>query len=85
MSETPPKQKPYDQEAVVARLIAEQAQTSRILGEIRKAISSDSEFVGLSLIGGIKTIVRRYQEERDKVVELNKELDRLVREKVTRR
>jgi len=73
-------QKPkYDRDEVITRLIAEQTQTSRILEECRIALASDQEFQGLSLPGGIKTIIRRYKEEQEKNLQLERELTQMMR------
>jgi len=68
----------YDPEKVIARLISEQSRTGRILADIQQAIDSDKEFQGLTLAGGIRTIIRRYKEEQEKNLKLKKEISSLM-------
>lgn len=77
----PDNEPEYDRDEVISRLLAEQRQTSKLLNEIRRAIDSDAEFQGLSHVGGVKAILRRYQEEKEKVFNLEKELTTLIRKK----
>jgi hypothetical protein len=65
---------------IIDRLINEQNQTREVLNQVRQELYNDSEFDGLSLIGGIKTLKRRYYEERAKVERLNKELDKMLKD-----
>jgi len=71
----------YDRDAVIKCLLAEQSQTNRLLDEVRMVIRSDKEFDGLSLVGGVKTIIRRYREEKDKNMNLEKELKSMLFQK----
>lgn len=66
-----------DPEDVINRLIAEVAQDKRLLEDIRRVIHSDPEFDGLSLVGGVKTILRRYREEKEASDKLRKELNKI--------
>jgi len=71
----------YDRDAVIKRLLAEQSQTNRLLDEVKMVIRSDKEFDGLSLVGGVKTIIRRYREEKDKNMKLERELSSMLFQK----
>lgn len=76
------EKRPYENpDEIIQRLISEQTQTGNILKQIRREINSCPEFEGLSLIGGIKTIIRRYKEEQSKNIDLTKELNRLIKRK----
>ena len=74
-----------DVHEVIDRLIAEQNQTRKIINDAKRALYSDSEFDGLTLVGGIKSLLRRYREERNKVEKLNRELDQIVKNQVAAR
>lgn len=78
----PPIENP---EGIIQRLISEQNHTRNLLDEIKKELSSDSEFAGLSLVGGIRSLIRRYREEKTKVEKLNKELDQMLRGEIIKR
>ena len=66
-----------DYDATIERLLAEQRQIQETLNQIKLAYSTVSEFEGLSLVGGIKAIIKRYLEEQNKVRMLEKELANL--------
>lgn len=72
----------YDKDEVIDRLLKEQRKKNNILNDIEKVLNSDPEFQGLSLVGGVKTILRRYREEKEKNFQLNKELNQIVRKKL---
>lgn len=70
-----------DYEEVIERLLAEQRQTREVLNQIEMVYRTSPEFDGLSLVGGIKAIIKRYHEEQDKVRKLEKELTTLQHKK----
>ena len=70
-----------DRDAIIKRLIAEQSQTGQLIEQVKCAINSDPEFQGLSMVGGIKTIIRRYKEVQDKNMKLEKELTLMMQSK----
>jgi len=74
----------YDHEAVITRLLSEQAQTRKILDNIRRTLSSDPQFEGLSGDAGVKAVLKKLHEEQDKVVSLEQELTRIQHNKKKR-
>lgn len=62
---------------VVTRLRAEMAQNLEALKKVARVVNSDPEFSGLSLIGGVKAILRRYHEVQEENRKLDAELKRL--------
>ena len=76
------KKKKYDADEVVDRMIAEQARTGNLLKEIQKVVNSTKEFEGMTILGGIKSILRRYREEQENVRKLNKELDDMLKQQI---
>ena len=76
------KKKKYDADEVVDRMIAEQARTGNLLKEIQKVVNSTKEFEGMTILGGIKSILRRYREEQETVRKLNKELDDMLKQQI---
>jgi hypothetical protein len=68
-----------DQEEIIARLRAESAIDRDLLNQIRRVLSEDSEFEGLSLVGGVRAILRRYREEKERNFKLEKELSRAIK------
>jgi hypothetical protein len=79
-----PTKPAFDHEAVIARLINEQVQTKKIILQIEKTLRSDPEFDGLTALGGVKAILKRFHEEQDKARALEKELHRLQHKKPAR-
>ena len=63
-----------DLNEVIKRLRHELAFTRDRIAQVELVIRMDREFDGLSLIGGVKTILRRFHEEKDKNFELEREL-----------
>jgi hypothetical protein len=73
-----PQHPDADPNDVLARIRAELAQNIEIVRQIKLVLSSDPEFYGLSIVGGVKAVLKRYQEERDKNFELERELKKLI-------
>ncbi len=63
-----------DLEEVIVRLRNELSRIIARENNIKRLISSDAEFDGLTVIGGITTILKRLHEEQDKNRELETEL-----------
>ncbi len=63
-----------DLNEVIARLRAELKQLRNREEHIIQVLSSDQEFHGLSVLGGIKAILKRLHEEQGKVRDLEDEL-----------
>ena len=66
------------EQSIIDRLIAEQTHSAKIFDEIKLIMSLDQEFDGLSLVGGVKAILRRFHEEEEKVKKLKKEISDLI-------
>lgn len=66
-----------DLQDVITRLRAEMAQKLSALHKITQIVNSDPEFSGLSLVGGVKAILRRYREVQEKNRKLEAELQRM--------
>jgi len=67
-----------DYDDIIQRLRAEAASNKELLRQIRRIIDSDPEFENLSLVGGVKTILRRYHEQLEENKSLNAELSLLM-------
>ena len=67
---------PIDFETVLQRLRDELSQTRGTLSQIQQVLRSDAEFDGLTIIGGVKALQRRYYEEKEKVFQLEQALKR---------
>ena len=65
-------------EEVLVRLRAELAQSKEVKSAVEVILRSDVEFDGLSVIGGVRAILRRYYEEREKCRDLEQELKKFV-------
>lgn len=72
MSET------IDYEEVLSRLRAELSQSQEVRKSVELILRSDAEFDGLSVVGGVRAILRRYHEEKDRCRELEQELKKFV-------
>ena len=75
MSDGHPKLKP---EEVIQRLIDENNQHANLMNEIRLMLCSEPEFDGMTMVGGVKALLKRFREVKDKVFELetkNKKLE----------
>jgi len=57
---------------VIRRLMEENSQDKRTLQKIEQILSQDPEFYGLSIVGGVQAIYRRYLEEKAKNNKLSK-------------
>jgi hypothetical protein len=55
-----------DLNAVIDRLTKEVTQVRNVIREVEFILSSDPEFQGLPVVGGVRTILRRYKEEQAK-------------------
>lgn len=64
----------YNTEEVIDRLILEQAKSNELIEAATVALYSTGEFTGLSLVGGIKHVLKLLHEEREKNLQLEKEL-----------
>lgn len=73
------KNKEYDRDRVNERLMAEIRQSHNLIDEARKALNQDNRFTNLTLVGGIKAVIRELHEKEEKVRKLEKELDRMVK------
>ena len=65
-------------EEVIQRLIDENTQHAKLMNEIRLMLSSEPEFDGLTMLGGVKALLKRFRETKDKVFDLevkNKKLE----------
>lgn len=58
----------------ITRLRAEMTQKLGALAKIEQVVNSDPEFSGLSLLGGVKAILRRYREVQEENRKLEAEL-----------
>ena len=65
-------------EEVIQRLIDENSQHAKLMNEIRLMLCSEPEFDGMTMVGGVKALLKRFREVKDKVFELetkNKKLE----------
>jgi hypothetical protein len=49
---------PETPDAIIARLVVETIQSGKLIAEAKHAMSKDSRFQGLSLVGGVKAIIK---------------------------
>ncbi len=63
--------KEYDKDEVIQRLINEQLQSRVVLDGATRALSQDSRFQDLSLIGGVKAVLRTLHETEKELREAN--------------
>jgi hypothetical protein len=66
-----------DLEESLERTLAELRQIKNLVNLAKQALDSNSKFEGLTLPGGIRALLKAYQEELDKNVSLSKELEKL--------
>lgn len=65
-------------EEVIQRLIDENTQHAKLMNEIRLMLSSEPELDGMTMVGGVKALLKRFREIKDKVFVLeiaNKKLE----------
>jgi hypothetical protein len=75
MSQDHPK---ISSEEVIQRLICENNQHANLMNEIRLMLCSEPEFDGMTMVGGVKSLLKRFREIKDKSFELeikNKKLE----------
>lgn len=62
--------KPIDLDAVVDRLREENSQDRKIISEIQILLRSEPELDGLSVLGGIKALLKLYKAQKKEIEEL---------------
>jgi len=67
----------YDQEEVIDRLINENRQYLNFLNEIKLILSNQSDFDGTSHVGGVKLLMTKYLELRNKIYLLEEKIKKL--------
>lgn len=66
-----------DHDKVIDTLINENKQQKGLLEEIRMTLNSQGEFDGLSIVGGVKALLKKYLETKEKAFVLEIKLKKL--------
>lgn len=69
----------YDPDRVLARLMQEVRQCHFLLTTLKEVLYSDQRYEGLTLIGGFKAVLKDAREQRERIRELEREVDRLTK------
>ena len=74
----------YDPERVLERLLDELRQKDRLLTEVKEVLGYDERFRILSVLGGVKALMRTVKDQDDKIRSLEKELEQMLKAEIKR-